>query len=171
MTQFFNTQIVAGNFIHKENKVLYSLICLREFDGPRARRVLFSQLCTLLFGAYETTHNLIGNAFYLLSRFPLEFTKLKTQPNLISSAMDEILRFTSPVQYAGRIVTQETAIDGRILKPNNLVILHLASANRDPLVYTNPGLFSITRSQPPHLAFGFGHHFALALGLAYLSSE
>ena len=168
MAQFFNMQIAAGNFIHEENKILYSLLRLPEFEGSRARRVLFSQLCTLLFGAYETTHNLIGNTFYLLSAFPNEFTKLKAQPALINGAIDEILRFASPVQYTGRIVIQEMTIDGQPLKPNDLVIVDIASANRDPLAYANPELFSITRPQSPHLAFGFGHHFCLGSQLSLL---
>lgn len=168
MAQFFNTQIASGNFICEENKILYSLISLPEFESPRARRALFSQLCTLLFGAYETTHNLIGNTFYLLSKFPNEFTKLKAQPTLINGAIDEILRFVSPVQYTGRIVIQEITIDGKLLKPHDLVIVDIAGANRDPLVYINPELFSITRPQSPHLAFGFGHHFCLGSQLSLL---
>ena len=168
MTKFFNTQIHSNNFIHDDSKILFSLLRSDEFGGTKNRRALFAQLGTLFFGAYETTQNLISNAFWAFSEFPLEYEKLKASPYLIDSVIEEILRYFSPVQYTGRVILSDTTVNGLHLKRGELIIVDIAKANRDPAIFDNPNKFDIARVESKHLAFGYGHHFCIGSRLSVL---
>ena len=168
MADFFNEMIQIDDLSRDNNKILFNLLSNQAFMGVRARRVLLAQLCTLLFGAYETTQNLIASAFWLLSEFPGEFIKIKNNPFLIDGAIEEMLRFISPVQYTGRVIIKDTVINGFNVKRNQLIIIDIAKANRDPLVYSSPDRFDVGRSESRHLAFGHGHHFCLGSRLSTL---
>jgi cytochrome P450 len=122
----------------------------------------------LLFGGYETTRNLIGNAIYLLLSNRDQYQLLKHQPELVDSCINEVLRLESPVQYTGRLVRKDVSLGGVEFKVGNLVIIDISAANRDFSIYENPNSFCITRKSPPHLAFGFGGHYCLGAGLALM---
>jgi cytochrome P450 len=118
----------------------------------------------------ETTTTLIGNAVLALLDHPGELKRLRDDPSLLPAAIDEVLRFSSPVQFDPRRVTQATEIAGTKIAENSLVLCWLGSANRDEQVFERPDAFDITRKKNPHLAFGFGTHHCLGHNLARLEA-
>jgi cytochrome P450 len=119
----------------------------------------------------ETTTNLIGNAVLLLLRFPEQRTRLQDDLGLLPSAVDECLRYESPIQLTDRAVVAECELAGRRLRRNQMVAAVLAAANRDPAQFPDPERFDVARRDNHHLAFGSGNHFCLGSQLARLEAE
>jgi len=168
MAQYFELSISRGNYVCNDRRILDEL--LEEFpqDQLRSRQVLLAQLCTLLFGGYETTRNLIGNAIYLLLSNESQHNLLKNQPELIDDCINEVLRLESPVQYTGRLVRSKISLGDVTFKAGDLVIIDIGTANRDPSIYEDPNSFYISRKFIPHLAFGFGTHYCLGAILSLM---
>jgi cytochrome P450 len=114
-----------------------------------------------LFGGYETTKNLIGNAIYLLLSNESQHDFLKKRPELIDDCINEVLRLESPVQYTGRLARSKISFGNVTFKVGDLAVIEIGAANRDPSIYENPNSFDIARKFIPHLAFGFGPHYCL----------
>jgi len=168
MAQYFESSISRGNYVCNDRRILDEL--LEEFpqDRLRSRQVLLAQLCTLLFGGYETTRNLIGNTISLLLLNESQYDCLKKQPELIDDCINEVLRLESPVQYTGRLVRSKTSFGNVTFKAGDLVVVEIGSANRDPSIYEDPNSFDISRKFTPHLAFGFGAHYCLGATLSLM---
>ncbi len=123
--------------------------------------------CVLLMVAgNETTRNAIAGGLRAFSQFPAERNKLLTDPSRMDSAVEEILRWTSPVLNFTRTVTSTVTLDGTELHEGDRVLLLYAAANRDPRVFDDPESFRIDRDPNPHVAFGFGPHFCMGANLA-----
>lgn len=129
--------------------------------------------CMLLFIAgHETTMHLFGNAIYCLLQHPEQLAKLKANPELIPSAIEEILRYESPLQKSiFRTATESIVIGGVRIPEGDRIVVLLGSANRDPSVFTNPNRFNIERTPNRHLAFGTGIHACLAATLARMEGR
>jgi len=132
---------------------------------------LLAQCCTLLFAGHETTRNLLGSGLYTLLRHPQQLQQLRATPALMSSALREMLRFESPVQYTGRRVKVDMQLHGHTLRKGDLVILLIGAANRDPKRFRNPDSFDVSRDEGNHLAFGYGPHVCIGAALTYLEAE
>ena len=151
---------------------LVSLLLRAQAAGKiTTDRELLSQCCTLLFAGHETTRNLLGNGLLVLLQHPRQWQLLKDTPGLMRSALRELLRFDSPVQYTGRRVMTEVAMHGRQLKRGDLVILLFGAANRDPEKFTDPDALDISRNEGNHLSFGYGSHVCVGAALTYLEAE
>ena len=125
----------------------------------------------LLFAAgHETTVNLIGNGFLSLLRHPDQWRMLHDDPSLIPNAIEEILRFESPVQAVGRNAAEPVELGGIKLEPPSIVVSLVGAANRDPAVFENPDQFDITRKDLRPLSFGGGIHFCLGAQLARIEA-
>jgi cytochrome P450 len=151
---------------------LMSALLAAEVDGrslTMEERVGFAIL--LLVAGNETTTNLISNAAVLLERHPEQRARLIEEPARIPTAVEEFLRFDSPVQGLARTLTDAVEIHGRRLAAGDQVLLLFASANRDPRRVRDPDRFDVTRDPNPHLAFGFGAHFCLGASLARLEAR
>ncbi|NKX91611.1 MULTISPECIES: cytochrome P450, partial [Nocardia] len=123
----------------------------------------------LLFAAgFETTTNLIGNGVAALLAHPDQMRELRARPELASNAVEELLRYESPVQTNGRTVLQPTRLAGVDLHPGQVVLILLGAANRDPDRFDDPDSLDITRTGVPPLSFGAGIHFCLGAPLARL---
>lgn len=124
--------------------------------------------CVLLLTAgHETTVNLIGNAVLALLRHPEQFDRLRADPALAPSAVEEVLRYDAPVQMTSRVAREHSRVGDTDVHPGDTVLFLLGAANRDPEVYPEPGRFDIGRSPAvPHLSFSAGPHFCLGAGLA-----
>jgi cytochrome P450 len=131
---------------------------------------MLAMLVLLLVAGNETTTTLIGNAVLTLLDHPGELKRLRDDPARVPSAVDEVLRFESPVQFDPRRATRDTEIAGRPVAENTLVLNWLGSANRDESVFERPDAFDITREKNPHLAFGYGTHHCLGHNLARLEA-
>jgi cytochrome P450 len=125
----------------------------------------------LLAAGHETTANLIGNGTLALLQHPAQLYRLRQHPEATPQAVEELLRYDSPVQLASRIATCDVAVAGQQVRKGHQVLLVLGAANRDPARHTDPDRLDLTRSPTPHLAFGHGPHFCLGAGLARLEGE
>jgi len=122
----------------------------------------------LTAGGLETTINASSCGLYLLLNNRDQLERLRNNPALIPSAVEEILRFVTPVFHFLRTVTRDTELGGQRFSQGDLVALFLASANRDETVFADPDKFDVGRSPNEHVAFGYGEHFCLGANLARL---
>jgi cytochrome P450 len=140
--------------------------------GEHLTEVELIQNCIFILNAgHETTTNLIGNGLDLFLDHPDERAKLLDQPDLIDSAIEEILRHQSSNQLGNRITTAECKIGGLELEPGTRVHLIMGAANRDPEQFPDPDRFDIARSPNRHMAFAGGPHVCLGLSLARLEGR
>jgi cytochrome P450 len=153
---------------HPREDLISELVSL-EVDGDRlAEDELLSTCLTLLVAGHETTTNLIANATWLLLRHPEQLARLRANPALMSVAIEEVLRFESPLHRVGRTALSHTEIAGTKIRKGETVFLLLASGNRDPAQFAQPDAFDIARTPNKHIAFGYGIHFCLGAALARL---
>lgn len=138
-----------------------------EVDGARLTEDEIASNAVFLFLAgHETTTNLIGNGLLALLQHPDQLAKLRADPSLVDNAIEELLRFDSPVQFAPRVPLEPTEIDGVTLPPEMPVTLMLGAANRDPRRFERPDALDITRAELKPLSFGGGPHFCVGAALA-----
>jgi cytochrome P450 len=151
---------------------LLSGLVAAETEGSRLSfDEMIQTLILLLVAGNETTTNLIGNAVLELLAHPAALDELRADRSLLPDAMEEVLRFSSPVQMDPRRATRPTEIDGVPVAENQFVIAWIGSANRDEDVFDRPDVFDIRRKNNRHLAFGFGPHYCLGASLASLEAQ
>jgi cytochrome P450 len=125
----------------------------------------------LLVAGNETTTNLLGNAILSFDEQPAAWQRLRAEPQLVPSAIEEVLRYLSPVQSMFRMARGEERLGEIVTQPGQPVIAWIGSANRDETQFTNAGAFDITRAPNRNLAFGHGIHFCLGAPLARLEGR
>jgi len=143
-----------------------------EVDGERLthEQILgFFQL--LLLAGSETTTNLINNAILCLIENPDQFDHLRAAPDLLPSAIEEVLRYRSPLQWMYRVTRHDVKMHGEVIPAGSLVLAMIGSANRDPQQFPKADQFDITREPNAHIAFGHGLHFCLGAPLARLEAR
>jgi len=151
---------------------LLSLLIAAEGQGDKLTEGELLITCNLLFVAgHETTVNLIGNGLFALLNHPDQLDKLRGNPTLIPSVVEELLRYDSPVQRTARITNTDVELDGRKIAKSSMVIAAIGAANRDPAHFPDPDRLDITRRDNRHIAFGFGIHFCLGAPLARLEGQ
>ena len=149
-----------------------SLLARAEAGGELTPADLVATCGLLLVAGFETTVNLIGNGVAALQHNPDSWRRLVQEPTLADSAVEETLRYDSPVQLTVRFAAEELEMDGRRVERGAVVAILLAAANRDPAAYADPDRFSLDRSGgPEHLAFSSGIHYCLGAPLARLEAE
>lgn len=147
--------------------LISGLIEARDAQDRLNETELLGTCILLLIAGHETTVNLLGNGLLALLRHPDQRTRLQRRPEHIPAAVEEMLRFDSPVQRATfRIATETTAIGGKPIKAGQQVSAVIGAANRDPTQFPDPDRFDVTREPNRHLAFGLGIHFCLGAPLA-----
>lgn len=153
--------------------LLSALVTMADDDGSGLTETELLATAMLVFGAgFETTVNLIGNGAALLFAHPEQRARLAADPSLWATAVDEVLRFESPVQRTARRALRDTTVHGVPVAAGELVVLVLAAANRDPQVFTDPQGFDVARSNArDHVAFSSGIHFCLGAALARMEGE
>lgn len=144
---------------------------LKADGAPLNEGEISANLQGLLIGGNLTTTDLIGNAIWLLLTHPVELAKLKAEPSLINSCIEEVLRYEAPVDMTGRIAPRDMDVGGCPIKPNQQLFFSLRGANRDPSVFPEPHKFDITRRDAPHVAFGGGLHLCIGAPLARLEAQ
>jgi cytochrome P450 len=132
---------------------------------------MLQMLSLLLVAGNETTTTLIGNAAVELMAHPAAAQALRDDPSRIPRAVDEVLRFSAPIQFVPRWVARETQLCGERVEPGTVVLSWVASANRDERVFDRPDDFDIERSKNPYLSFGFGTHYCIGANLARLEAQ
>jgi cytochrome P450 len=151
---------------------LLSRLIQAEVDGERLTpEELLGFFTLLLVAGNETTANLINNALLCLVENPDQLDQLRSAPELLPSAIEEVLRYRSPFQAVFRVTNMPIEIHNRVIPPGQLVLPMIGSANRDPRQFPNADRFDITRDPNPHIAFGHGIHFCLGAPLARLEAR
>ncbi len=136
-------------------------------DAPE----IVSLCLLLLIAGHETTANLIGNGTLALLQHPDQLDRLRRDPDLAPQAVDELLRYDSPVQVASRIARRDLMLGGTRVRKGERALVVLGAANRDPARYPDPDRLDITRSESSHLSFGNGPHYCVGAGLARLEAQ
>jgi cytochrome P450 len=165
MFGFFNEMMAQRRREPKED--LVSILVDSEVDGEKLSERDILEFCFLLVVAgNETTRNAISGGLAVLAENPHERARLQADMTLIDSAVEEILRWTSPLHHMSRVATADVEIRGQQIKAGDRVIMWYPSANRDEEIFEDPYRFDITRNPNEHLAFGIGEHFCLGAGFA-----
>ena len=138
-----------------------------EVEGSKlSHDEMITMLVLLLVAGNETTTTLIGNAVLELLDHPEALAQLRADPGLLPTAVDEVLRYSSPIQLDPRRATRRVELRGEVIEPGQIVVSWLGSCNRDEEIFEHPERFDITRQDNRHMAFGFGPHYCLGANLA-----
>jgi cytochrome P450 len=147
------------------------LIQEQKASATLTEEELVSNINILLSTGHETTTHLIGNGLLALLQHPDQMRQLQAQPVLLASAIEEMLRYDSPVQITYRSALEDASLGDKLIHKGDLVNTVLGSANRDPQRFSNPDRFDITRNDGRHLGFGVGIHFCIGAPLVRLEAE
>jgi cytochrome P450 len=170
LIEYFETKLDERRADPRED--LLSVIIHAEDEGETLSHEEAVGLCLLLLVAGNiTTTNLIGNAMRCLTAHPDELARLDGDLNLLPTAIEEVLRYRSPVQALARVATRDAEIDGHQIDRGDLITLWLGSANRDPEAFEAPEAFRVDRTPNPHLGFGRGTHYCMGAPLARLEAN
>jgi cytochrome P450 len=172
---YFN-QLIDARRERPGDGLLDALIAAEEEGDRLSGEELLVQSIGLLIAGFETTIGLIGNGLTTLIRHPAEMARLRAQPELIGSAVEECLRYSGPITWTVRILHEPASFGGFRLEVNEEVAIGLAAANRDPDRFADPERFDVARyaadpAPPPHLSFGGGAHLCLGAHLARLETQ
>ena len=149
--------------------LLSAMVAVHDAEPARLSEQELINNCILLLNAgHEAVVNVIGNGMFALLRYPEAWERLKAEPDLIPSAVEEAMRFDTPLQFFERYVLEDLHYKGVDWPRGTGLCLYYASANHDPAVFHNPEAFDITRNPNPHLAFGRGLHYCIGAPLARL---
>src|SRR5579862_7631961 len=170
LTDFFR-KTVAERRRNKGNDLISLLIDIEEEGEVLTEEELYAQCIALLFAGHETTRNLIGNGMYTLLQNPEKTAELRGNPGMIRSAVEELLRYESPVQFTARVLKEDIEVCGQPIRKGWTVLCMLGAANRDPKQFQDPNELDLKRLNNQHLAFGAGLHFCIGAQLARLEGQ
>jgi cytochrome P450 len=156
---------------HPTDDLLSALVAADVQGGRLSEAELLSTAITLFLGGHDTTTQLIALGISALVRHPDQLELLRSRPELVPSAVEEMVRFDAPFQMNLRFVTEDVELGGQTLRAGDLVRQALGSANRDPARFDDPDDFRIDRPPARHLSFGLGHHFCPGAPLARLQAQ
>jgi len=170
LTEFFR-KTVAERKRNKGNDLISLLIDIEEEGEVLTEEELYAQCIALLFAGHETTRNLIGDGMYTLLRHPEETAELRENPEMIRTAIEELLRFESPVQFTARVLKEDIEICGQRIPRKWTILCMLGAANRDPKRFKEPNKLDLKRLNNQHLAFSAGPHACIGGQLARLEGQ
>lgn len=151
--------------------LLSTLLAVAERGDALTEAELFANCGFLLFAGHETTTNLIGNGLLALLQNPNEFDRLRRDPMLVGSAVEEFLRFDGPVDRISRIATQDFELHNQRIRTGDRLICLTSAANRDSAQFPDPERLDVGRAENRHLAFGLGAHFCIGAPLARVEAQ
>jgi cytochrome P450 len=163
--------VAAERRAQPEDDLISALVAVEEQGEILNEHELLATCALLLIAGSETTTNLIGNGLLALLKHPDQLARLRAEGELIRTAVEELLRYDSPVQATFRVVGEATSIDGVAIAPGQLVVLLVAAANRDPAQFPEPDRLDLSRANRRHLSFSHGPHFCLGAALARLEGQ
>ena len=155
----------------RQPDLISALVDAEEEGNHLTQAELLANVVLLLIAGHETTANLIGNGSYALLRNPDQFNDLKNNLDILPTAIQEFLRYDSPVQMVRRQAAQELEIGGQKIEAEQSVVVLLGAANRDPSEFESPDQLNVRRSKNRHISFGHGIHHCLGSSLAALEGE
>jgi hypothetical protein len=170
LTDYFR-KTVAERRRNKGSDLISLLIDIEEDGEALTEEELYAQCIALLFAGHETTRNLIGNGMYTLLKHPEETLELRENPAIIRSAVEELLRYESPVQFTARVLKEDIEVCGQHIPKRWSILCMLGAANRDPKQFKDPDQLDLKRLNNQHLAFSAGPHFCIGSQLARLEGQ
>ncbi len=170
MAEYFRGVIDERRRAPKDD-LLSGLIAAEERGEALSEDEMIATCMLLLAAGNETTTNLIANGTLALLRNPEQLDRLRNDPSLVESAVEEFLRYDGPVQGTARVALEDVEIGGKQVEEGQLVFTLLAAANHDPTVFAAPDELDVARRDNRHVAFGFGIHFCLGAPLARLEGQ
>jgi cytochrome P450 len=153
------------------NDLLTSLIAAEEAGDRLSDEELVSTVNLLLMAGHETTRNLIGNGTMALLRHPSEIERLRADPGLSPNAVEELLRYDSPVQINRRMTRVDVELGGQRIAAGDRILTVIGAAHRDPSVFADPDVLDVSRPDVRPLSFGGGAHFCVGAGLSRIEAE
>src|SRR5690606_32556152 len=170
MDDYFR-HLIARRRKDLEHDLVSALIVARDGEDRLSEDELVATLMLLFAAGFETTTNLIGNGLLCLLRNPGELDRLRADPALVGSAVEEMLRYESPVQVDARTAFEAVEIDGHTVEEGDTVVTFLGAANRDPAEFDDPERFDVARDPNYPLSFAAGIHYCLGANLARLEGK
>jgi len=164
-------ELIARRRAEPRADMLTDLIAAEEAGDKLTENELLATCILLLVAGHETTVNLIGNGSLALLRHPDQLQRLRDNPGLIGTAVEELLRFDGPVQRTARIPSADIAIGGKVIPKGDMVMPFIGAADRDPAQFPEPDRLDIGRTDNRHIAFGWGIHFCLGAPLARVEGQ
>ena len=170
MTEYFRRAITEQRRSPREG--LIHALLTAEIDGDRlSEEEVVANCIVTMVGGQETTTNLIGNGLLTLLRHPAELARLRDDPSLMPSAVEELLRYESPSQHTARMAPSDRELGGRTIRKRQAVIAVMGAANRDPERFPDPDRLDLARPSNRHVAFGWAAHFCFGAPLARLEGQ
>ena len=163
--------LVAERRAHPADDLLTKLIEAEDQGDQLTEHELISTVILLFAAGFETTTHLIGNGLLALLRNPDQLDRLRADRTLIPKAVEELLRYDSPVQIAARTTYEDLSLGGQTIPTGSLVLAMLGAANRDPAKFSDPERLDVGREEGPPMSFGGGIHFCLGAALARLEGQ
>jgi cytochrome P450 len=163
--------IIARRQDEPRDDLLQALLAARERDDVLSEDELLANLVLLLAAGHGTTTHLIGNGLLALLRHPDQYARLVSEPGLVGTAVQEMLRYDSPVQVTGRTAREALTLGETDVKAGEHVTVILGAANRDPAAFGDPDRLDLGRQENRLMSFGFGIHFCLGAPLARVEAE
>lgn len=151
--------------------LISAMLAARDRDQNLDEEEILATTLLVMGAGHETTTNLIGNATLALLRHPDQLARLRAEPGLVPGAVEEFLRFDSPVQATSRVARTPVTMHGRTIPPGEEIGLLIGAANRDPDAFPDPDRLDVGRRDVRHLSFGQGVHYCLGANLARLEAE
>ena len=170
MTNYFSEAIHEQKKHPREGLIHSFMTAEIEGDSLTEEEIIANCIVTMV-GGQETTTNLIGNGVLSLIRNPDQLQRLRDEPALVPSAVEELLRYESPSQQTARICPEDTELGGNLIRKGQAVIAIMAAGNRDPERFSNPDRLDIARTDNRHLAFGWASHFCFGAALARIEGQ
>jgi cytochrome P450 family 142 subfamily A polypeptide 1 len=166
----YNQQVVADRRSRPPQDDLMSILVHAEIDGEKLDdEALLQESLLILIGGDETTRHVLSGGVYQLLRHPEQYRLLVAHPEKIAVAVEEMLRWVTPIQNMARTATRDVELRGETIRAGDKLVLLYPSANRDEEVFHDPFAFDVQREPNPHVAFGgYGAHFCLGASLARL---
>lgn len=151
--------------------LLSALAAVEDEEGGLNEAELMGLSVFLFIAGHETTVSLLGNGLLALLQNPGELARLRREPALMAPAVEEFLRYESPIQIATRLPTEDLELRGKKIRKGQTVVLMLGAANRDPERFAAPDRLDLGRQENKHTAFGWGSHFCLGAPLARIETQ
>jgi len=164
-------ELIADRRKSRRDDLITDLIEVRDDTGGLDDDEVVAACILMLFAGHETTTNLIGNGMLAFLRHPEALARLRDEPALAPTAVEECLRYDGPIGALVRVVAVEHEVHGRTLRKGDRVFPMINAANRDGRAFPDPDRFDIARRPNPHVTFGFGPHFCLGAPLARLEGK
>lgn len=170
MMKDYLSQLAKRRRADPQDDLMTALVTAEDEGDKLTEEEMISTCVTLMVAGHETTTNLIGNGLLALLRHPDKMDQLRRDRSLMESAVEEFLRYDSPLHRNRRAVARDMEFEGQHMKRGQPLFQMLGAANRDPQQFPNPDALDLTRTPNQHIAFGFGIHFCLGAPLARLEA-